>query len=201
MGSGSSVGKAYFSEDDLDKDIKETPRTLSYSAKAVVTMLSYKRPEMGAPAVSRTTQVACESSWYGIVAAVGLNVFGNYFFRIFEERDPEAFALFTPSKRGPFSSPSRFENSESLLFNLVTYLLTLNDTTFNTKKKLRAVGRRHFISGIHRNHVQSFNDSFLKAVEFVPGTKGNTDALKSWVTLLDFTVQEMYVEDLKLLKH
>jgi hypothetical protein len=209
MGSGSSItssrkrnSKVYVDYDFTDeKDLKETPRTLSSSAKALVSVLRYQRPEMVTPVVSRQTQMACEQSWYTIMAVVGVGVFSTHFFDVLGTQDPEAYALFVPAKKADFTPPSKFENRAGLLYGVVSYLLNLHDMAFKTKKKIRALGRRHFISGIHRSHVKSFNDAFLMAVESYPGAKGNPEASRSWITVLDFTLQEMYIEDIKLLKH
>lgn len=153
---------------------------------------------IAAPSVSRTTQALCRASWNDIEFFIGKETFCIKFFQIFDSVHPAVSQLFRPRKkaRNTWKYHSRWE----LLMNVVHFFLKLSDSSFKTKKKLRSIGRKHFLSGVNKEHVNAFNDVLIICFQSFQCPQDIEIYTRPWLELLGFCAQEMYVEDIHLVK-
>jgi hemoglobin-like flavoprotein len=154
------------------------------------------RIEAPAPVIDLYRKSVCEASWENIKAFVGIKPFCGLFFQIFAATDESVCNLFRPRmriRRRQFAA-----TREGLLMHVVEYLVSVEDDNFETKKRIRALGRKHLLSGIKREHIKVFNDVFITTLLNIPDIRECLITMSSWTGLLDFMANEMYIEDIQL---
>lgn len=148
------------------------------------------------PPVTPNSQALCVACWRDIDFFIGPQNFCRDFFTLFDTTYPESAALFRPRRKA--GNYYRFDSRYSMLINVVRFLLRFKDTSFNTKRKLRAIGRMHYISGVTKEHVRNFNEILLRCIKSYLGPRDLETFETPWRDLLEFTAQEMYIEDIQL---
>lgn len=141
------------------------------------------------------TFTTCKDAWRLIENFIGRQVFSDRFFLAFERTDAVACALMSPSRRSMGMGNTR----SSLLIYVVRYCLSITDFTFETKKKLRSLGRRHVLSGFTREHFNSFVTAFMSTMLqlHIPQYK-SVDLSKAWNRLFTTIIEEMFSEKICL---
>jgi hemoglobin-like flavoprotein len=126
--------------------------------------------------------------------------------------DPGKLGLFTadlldrlalfPEVLRAFRPPRRTSRPTTQLARLVSYMLTIPDTTMATKKQLRALGRNHMRIGVSEEHFQVFAHSFLDAIMVrVSNSPCDNDRLRSWEILLKFVQDQFYFDKITFVNH
>jgi hemoglobin-like flavoprotein len=198
MGSAASIA-VYESDsgksDDVDRPEFSSKRTSVTSFFSLTRYLEPSRPD-SKPAVDIYKKSVCEASWENIKTFVGIKPFAALFFQIFIATDESICAKFRPHAR---VKQRKYSTKEGLLTHLVEYLLSIEDDSFDTKKKIRALGRKHIISGIRKHHIRVFNDVLITTLLNIPDIRECLITMSAWTGLLDFVATEMYIEDIQLM--
>lgn len=201
MGSAASIPKV---NSNCEVDSAKTSDTSSKKS-TISTYFSFTkyleppRVEDSQPAMDLYKKTVCESSWENIKMFIGLKPFCGLFFQILEATDESVCALLRPHSR-PSRSKRGYVTRDGLLVHIIEFLLSISDDNFETKKKIRALGRKHLISGIGKSHIKVFNDVLIATLLNIPDIRECLITMTSWTALLDFTSKEMYIEDIKLVE-
>lgn len=194
MGSAASVNVDASSGKVSESSSKKTSISSYFS---IGRYLEPARPEEPTPVIDLYKKSVCEASWENIKAFIGVKPFCGLFFQIFAATDASACKLFRPRTR--IRKRDFAATREGLLMHVVDYLVSIEDDSFETKKKIRALGRKHLISGIRKEHMKVFNDVFITTLLNIPDIRECLITMSSWTGLLDFVANEMYIEDIHLM--
>jgi hypothetical protein len=198
MGGSVSVFSSQRVESDYEVEGggDDVSKHIYLSKTGLCSYFAVKRSEITAPLVCEDTQAMCRASWNDVEFFIGRETFCVKFFQLFDTLHPEAAQLFRPRKkaRNTWKYHSRWE----LLLNVVHFFLRLSDSSFKTKKKLRAIGRKHFLSGVRKDHVKGFNDVLIMCFQSFQCHRDVEMYTRPWLEILDFCAQEMYIEDIQL---
>jgi hemoglobin-like flavoprotein len=180
-------------KDDNSKQTHTQTKTL------LSAYLAPRRADLSEPMIDENSQALCIACWRDIEFFVGKETFCAKFFQIFDAVNPEVSDLFRPHKKK--GNYYKFNSRWAMLMMVVGFFLKINSNSFAVKKKLRSVGRKHFISGVRREYVKAFNDVFLTALQTYLNYRELELYTPSWTNLLDFCLKEMYIEDIHLESH
>ena len=139
----------------------------------------------------------CTESWNFIEKMTGQVKLCEIFFANFAAMDPDSCQLQCPRTRSTKAGNTR----ESLFLHIVHYMLDLQENTWQVRKQLRALGRKHVLYGIERRHVEVFNRAFLTTIASIPCHLHLAVSLRCWSSLLSFVIEQMFFENIKLVHH
>ena len=139
----------------------------------------------------------CSKSWNYIGKSYGREYFADKFFHNFERTDAQTCALLKPSSRSMEAGNCR----HSLFVYVIQFCLSITDLTFETKKKLRSLGRRHVLSGFTREHFNSFTSVLISTLlQLHISMFTAVDLAKAWNTLLLTITEEMFSDNIRLVR-
>jgi hypothetical protein len=108
---------------------------------------------------------------------------------------PDAYKAFRPSQK-KLSSPSL------QVFRLVKYMLAVPDSSSNTKRSLRSLGRSHMRIGVTQEIFKLFVQAFMETLNSrLPKTSSSKDKLRAWEVLLNFFEEQFYFDKITFIAH
>lgn len=174
--------------------------------------------------ISGATIDSCRACWVNILrnrsgtenSSIFLAEIDSVFSKMLQKVDVDGIVspMLVPALKKPLmpvvnSSPkssrrfAKYRTFGNVFVMIVNHILYINDDSFKTKAKLRALGRAHARIGILLYHYVILNEAIVQSMMELAGKLYCTfcGVAKCWTELLNFVTQEMSYEKVFFVDH